>query len=228
MNGRLPREFFTLEPVGGPAAAVRAAADWRRLSAALLASCALHLALLLTPNLGTSTALSSAPRTALERGPERILEVRLASASEAETARPPSAAVAAGTPRAAPRSTAGELPQPAARRSRGSELLPVPAPTFYTVDQLTKRPRPTSEPNLYVAWDIAHAVTGKVLLRLWISALGNVDAVEVEQSNLPEPVSATVADAFRRLRFEPGEIDGRRVPAVLRIQVSYSHGKVEP
>jgi TonB family protein len=228
MSGRPAWEFFTVPPVGGPGAVARPATGWGRLWGALLASLALHAALLLTPYFGTSAAFRIAALGAPTLGPERILRARLMPASEAGTARLLAPAAGAGAPAAPARAAVGESPRLAERRSRGSDLLPVPAPTFYAAEQLTKRPRPLSEPNLYVAWDVARAVTGKVVLQVWVSALGNVDAVEVEQSNLPEPVSSTVAAAFRRLRFEPGEIEGRRVPALLRIEVSYSHGKVQP
>jgi TonB family protein len=61
-----------------------------------------------------------------------------------------------------------------------------------------------------------------VVLKLWIDERGKVDSVEVESSNLPEAVAGTAAAAFGKLRFAPGEIDGTRVRALMRIEVAYS------
>jgi hypothetical protein len=66
------------------------------------------------------------------------------------------------------------------------------------------------------------------VLKLWISALGKVDSVEVESSNLPDTVSELTAAAFGKVRFLPGEIDGRRVRALMRIEVAYVNGKRPP
>jgi hypothetical protein len=43
---------------------------------------------------------------------------------------------------------------------------------------------------------------------------------------VPETVSATAAAAFGKLRFVPGEIDGRRVRTLMTIEVAY--GKRPP
>jgi TonB family protein len=200
MNGYLPCTFLTF---GGPRPATHPGADWKRLSAALAVSCLLHAALVLMPYFGTSAI----PRTAggaQKPGPARAFDVRLE-----QTGR--SAATAAGKPSA-----------------RGTNLLPIPAPTYYRTDQLTKLPRPTSQPRLDVPRAIARSVSGKVILKLWIDELGNVDSVEVESSNLPQTVSGTAAAAFGKLRFVPGEIDGRRVRALMRIEVAYGDGRRPP
>jgi hypothetical protein len=48
-----------------------------------------------------------------------------------------------------------------------------------------------------------------------------VTSVEVEHSDVPEAVSALAAAAFAKLRFAPGELNGRAVGAMMRIEVSY-------
>ena len=169
-----------------------------RLYAALMVSCLLHAALVLMPYFGTGARGAQKPAAA------RALDVRLEPASA-------SAAMAAGKPSA-----------------RGTGLLPIPAPTYYRSDQLTRPPRPTSQPKLDVPRAVARSVSGRVILKLWINELGNVDSVEVESSNLPETVSGPAAAAFGKLRFVPGEIDGRRVRALMRIEVAYAAGKRPP
>ena len=117
-----------------------------------------------------------------------------------------------------------EEPRPAAERALGADLLPIPAPAYYTTDQLTKRPQPTSQPTL-LAPELGPAIpSGKVILKLWINELGNVASVEVEKSELPEAISATAAAAFGKLRFVPGQINGRPVGTLMRIEVIYYDG----
>lgn len=200
MNGRFPRAYFSLS---GPPGAAQAGPPWRRLFAALMLSCVLHAALVVIPYFGKSTAVPlSAAVGALKSGPSSALEVRLERASV--------------TPRVR---TDGR---------RGSDVLPIPAPAYYSSDQLTKRPRPTSEPKLDVPRSVARSVSGRVVLRLWIDELGKVASVEVESSDLPETVSGTAAAAFGKLHFVPGEIDGRRVRTLMRIEVAYVNGKRPP
>jgi TonB family protein len=204
-------------------------ANFTRLYAALMLSCLLHAALILLPYSGASTTVSRpAARGAQKPGPVRVLDVRLgqASGSAATAAGKPATQTRAAVPPARPK--ASEEPPPALNRPRGIDLLPIPAPTYYTTDQLTKPPRPTSQPELDVRREIARAVSGKVILKLWIDEQGKVDSVEVESSNLPEALSGTTAAAFGNLHFVPGEIEGRRVRTLMRIEVVYVDGKRPP
>ena len=155
------------------------------------------------PALGKSTTVNrSAALGGPKSRPSRSLEVRLEQATL--------------------------KPRPRTDGRRGSDVLPIPAPAYYTSDQLTKAPRPISQPKLDVPRSIARSVSGRVVLRLWIDELGNVASVEVESSDLPETVSGTAAAAFGKLHFVPGEIDGQRVRTLMRIEVAYVNGKQPP
>ena len=222
MSGPFHLDLFTLSPVGGRPAALRGGADRGRLYAALAISCLLHAALFFMPYFGASSAAyPPAARGTQEPGPARILDVRLEQSAGPAAEIGGKSAVGAGAASAPRRPMVDEEPRPPRRLSRGIDLLPVPAPTFYSVDQLTKPPRPTSQPMLDVSKKIARSVIGKVILKLWIDELGNVVSVEVEQSNLPALISNSAAAAFGKLRFEPGEIDGRSVGALMSIEVIY-------
>jgi TonB family protein len=196
MNGGFHRAYFSF---GAPRPAAYPAAAWRRLGGALAASCLVHAALVLVPYFGSSS--TAPPRSVQKPAPVRVLDLSLAQAG-------------------------GTQPGPASNRAKGTNHLPISAPTYYRTDQLTRPPRPTSEPRLDVPKSVARSVSGKVVLKLWINELGNVDSVEVESSNVPETVSATAAAAFGKLRFVPGEIDGRRVRTLMTIEVAY--GKRPP
>jgi hypothetical protein len=51
-----------------------------------------------------------------------------------------------------------------------------------------------------------------------------VASVEVEKSELPEAVAASAAAAFGKLRFVPGQLNGRPVGSMMRIEVVYYDG----
>ena len=217
MSGRLPPAFLHTWSASGAFGELRAAVNpdlyLKRFYAALLVSCLLHATFVFMPYLGARTAGSGPLAQAGQKaGPVRSLSVRFM----AETAAAPSSALESPV-----QPGASEEPRPAPEQSPGIELLPIPAPAFYSADQLTKRPLPTSAPGLHAPASAPFAGAGKVVLKVWISELGNVTSVDVEQSDVPEAVSATAAAAFGKLRFIPGEIDGRRVGSILRIEVTY-------
>ena len=66
--------------------------------------------------------------------------------------------------------------------------------------------------------------SGTVVLKLWINELGDVVSVDVEKSDLPEAYTKTAVAAFGNIRFVPGEVDGRRVGTMMRIEVIYGAG----
>src|SRR5262245_52977504 len=168
MNGAFARAFFSF---GEPAPGVHFVTDGKRLYVAFALSCLLHAALVLAPYHGTGAEVApgAAARGAPPPRTAPRLDVRLERAGE-------SGAAAAGKPAAS-------------SRTRGSDRLPIPAPTYYLSGQLTRSPRPTAEPNLQVPQSIARAVTGRVVLKLWIDERGRVELAEVESSNLPEKVA---------------------------------------
>jgi len=210
MNGLLPANFSSPVPPAWPGPA------WPRLCAALAVSFLLHVALLFMPHLGArSGGAPQAPRARID-----VVLKPLAPAAAGDKA----GASAPPAPRGA-RDTEPQPPGPP--RPRAPELLPLPAPTYYTVDQLTKPPQPLSQPDLTPP-QIARSISGNVVLKLWISELGEVVSAEVEKSDLPPKISRTAAQAFAKVRFAPGEIDGRRVGSVMRLEVTYGRGRRSP
>ena len=200
MNGLLPANFFSS---AAPAPGFPDKA-WRRLCAALAVSFLLHAALLFLPHPGARP------------GGAHALRARIDVALKAPAA-------PRGTPDAGPQQGSRSGPP----RPRAPELLPLPAPTYYTTDQLTRPPRPLSQPDLTPP-QVARSVSGTVVLKLWIGESGDVAAAEVEESNLPPKISRTAAEAFAKVRFAPGEIDGRRVASVMRIELTYGRGRRTP
>jgi len=187
--------------------------DGKLITAALAGSCLLHAAVIFLPYLGGGTGDS---RPAARGGqPVRVLSVKVL-----DDVAPAGAAAAKPAAEASSPAPSVDL-RPAPPPPPVVGVLPIPAPAYYTSDQLTKRPRPTSQPRLDVPESAPSFASGKVVLRLWISELGGVDSANVENSDVPEAVAAAAKAAFGKVRFVPGEINGRRVGAVMRIEVSY-------
>ncbi len=93
---------------------------------------------------------------------------------------------------------------------------------YFPSDQLTVRPYPLTvleDPGV-----LEPEPDGKgerVVLQVWISDSGEVTAMETEFTDMPTRVHEAVVAAFRRMRFMPGEIDGRRVGSIMRIEMTY-------
>ena len=219
MNGRSQRANFSFWRPARRPEHLWLAEQRRRLAAAVVLSFLLHALVIVMPSPGIGVrAVRDAPRA---------IDVRLvqgekpAATAEVPPVAPASASTALPPPPPPPEPAAIE-----ARLSRGLDLLPVPAAPYFTTDRLTKQPLATSQPSLTVPRKTARHVSGKVMLRLWINELGGVDEVEVESGDLPGTVSSLAAAAFRKLQFVPGQVDGRPVGVLMRIEVVYVDGKV--
>ena len=93
--------------------------------------------------------------------------------------------------------------------------------TYYSSELLTLRPVPLSEVHLEGEFILNNWPAGPAILALWIEADGRVSRVEVETSEYPEQLAEALRTAFGKLKFRPGEVDGRGVPVFLRIEASY-------
>ena len=201
----------------------------KRFYAALMVSCLLHAALIFLPYVGANRIVS---RPAMQGGQKparaRILNATLVRESEPAATVAENSVAGASAADLPARPLASEEPRPALNPATGIDVLPIPAPTFYTTDQLTKRPQPISDPNLDTPEIAPIFASGTVVLKLWINELGAVVSVDLEQSDLPEEISATAVAAFGKLRFVPGEINGRPVGTMMRIEVTYDDSTTPP
>jgi TonB family protein len=208
MNGGLSATFFTF---GAAGAAAYSVTSWERVFSALMASCLAHMLFMLLPSPEAGGAALLPATSGVQHARPGTLEVQLKEVGAPPPV--PSAPVPAAS-RAVPRGTSR-----ASRPLRGADL---PAQAFRTADQLTKHPRPKAKPVFELPSPTFEP--GKVILKVWIDAAGNVLAVDVEESSVPEPLSESAAAAFRRTPFVPGEIAGMRVATLMRIEVTYADG----
>jgi TonB family protein len=69
-------------------------------------------------------------------------------------------------------------------------------------------------------WD--EGVEGAILLRLRVTEMGEVDSVEVAESSGHAELDSAAVKGARRLRFEPGRKDGKRVRMWANVPVEFS------
>lgn len=202
--------------------------DAARMVAALLASCLLHGAAVILPYLGSGGKESRFVQQGGQQLP-RALTATLASLTKTQRAatslsrqgdRYPESPVLSANP--------AETSHPSQPRSEGADLLPIPAPSYYGTDQLSKRPQPLAEADLDTPEIRPIIASGKMILKLWINELGEVIEVEVEKTDLPDVFSRTAITAFKQLHFAAGERHGQTVGSVMRIEVDYVDGRLPP
>ena len=205
------------------------ASVWARLSVAVTLSVLVHAALLFTPYLGRSASTSSVrPRGMHQPSTYTGINAHLVPEKYSAPApqKPPAELAEELADARVPGDRVKVQSRPAANRSPGIGLLSLPATTYYLSSQLSKRPQPASEPELDTEETASIPAFGTVVLRLWIDARGEVTTVEIERSELPEIFSQTAANAFRNLRFVPGEREGQRVASVMRVEVAWGSGRM--
>lgn len=71
---------------------------------------------------------------------------------------------------------------------------------------------------------VAGKRNGVVVLQLELSERGDVDAVKVVESDLPDGFGDVARKAFQAARFHPGIKDGHSVPVRMKIEVRFSEG----
>jgi TonB family protein len=197
-----------------------------RLAIALAASFALHAGLAFLPYLGT-TAIGT---FRADSGPHSSMSVNLLTIAATPLATPASeqaAPEARKRPADLSPTVAEDTAEPVDVPALGSDFAPFPSQSYFSVEQLTRRPVPTSEPQLTPPSLRRFRSSGTVVLMVGINELGHVAAVKVERSNLPPVFNEAAATAFQQLAFVPGEIEGRRVPTVVAFEVTYTNGLPE-
>lgn len=219
MNGHLPPPISRLRRLAPWSADQDRAA--LRLLAALALSCLLHAGLIFLPYLGESARESRLAQKSRQTLPQVINATLAMSGEHAFSAAnvPPRSVSIADAP--ATDRSADEPPPPARHRAEGVDLLPIPAPQYYTTDQLTKRPQPVTAADLDPPEIRRLSASGKMVLKLWINEFGVVTDVVLEKSELPEVFSRNAIAAFKGMRFAPGERNGRAVGTLMTIEVTY-------
>jgi hypothetical protein len=186
-----------------------------RLFAALFCSFALHL--LASIIIHPGSFIRNAPRVKLTALLKEAPVVNAPRAPSSEHKQPLEKA-------STPTSTSNTSPEEASIADREKEAIKpfhLPFAGYYPSSELTDPPEPLGEvdpPNLD---KYPETEPGKIVLTLWISDFGNVVYALRESSTLPEAVSNVIVAGFEQLKFKPGEINGRQVGTILRIEIDY-------
>lgn len=175
---------------------MRSASDLNRLVAALFLSWLLHAMLLFASFLATE---GPAPELA-SKDVANILFARLVPISNEEVSAPG--------------------PRPEGTKEARAKPPHAEKEPFFTANQLTKRPRPKGNVDLDLPEAALLTTHGALVIKLWIDSLGRVVSIEFQNTELPAAFTAAVAATFGRARFEPGEIYGRPVGSIMKIEIS--------
>lgn len=203
-------------------------AERARLQAALAVSFLLHALVLILPTLGERQPEFRVAIKGVQRG-SYVLNATLALKGEHQFSGIPVPAEGESVPESSTTGRKGvEPPPPEDPGASGSGLLPVPGFAYYTTDQLTKRPQPLARAELDPPELAPILGSGKIVLRLWIDDRGKAAKVEVISSSLPGTFTRATVAGFEKLRFTPGERDGRAVGTVITIEVNYDDARKPP
>jgi hypothetical protein len=132
----------------------------------------------------------------------------------------------------APASTgAPQASQISQQSSEKTPLLPIlglPKSHYFRSKELTEKPRILHDvfPDLMVK--IPDISPQPAVLRLLINEQGDIDQVEIEESQFPKDVERLIIDNFSRIKFQPGRLGDLPVKSQLRIEVSLENALVEP
>jgi len=115
-----------------------------------------------------------------------------------------------------------ESPPDTTRSQSPSPTRPQADPQgYYKAEQLTRPPRPLGAVKLDIPEAQLLTAPGTLVLTLWIDDQGRVMSFQVEAPDLPEEYTTAVAEAFSATRFTPGEIRGRKVSSILKVEISH-------
>lgn len=231
MNGQF-QVLPVLSPESGAGSASRLrAGGGRRILAALLFSCLLHVVVLLLLHflvparyLGFGTARDGRPYALSATLPaaKNAVDIAPKLPAQVEPVRDVQALEVLGS---AEEMHSDELPAEVGGAGSADDALglPLPGGPFYLPSQLTSRPQALAEVELPAPEILASGAFGNIIMTLWISAAGEVVDISVEASELSETVSKATVEAFRKLRFKPGELDGQAVGVVMKIEATYDN-----
>jgi len=90
---------------------------------------------------------------------------------------------------------------------------------YYNSSELTLSPQPLSEIELDASEPNDDPGFGTLVMSLWINELGEITRATLESEGIPEAYAKAVIVAFEKTRFSPGELHGKKVASVIRIEV---------
>ncbi len=123
-------------------------------------------------------------------------------------------------PEAAPAPAASPPANREAAEPSAAVIPVVPLPKYYAAHELDQRPQPLAniEPVFPAGAPVRHGV---VKLRLYVSAGGLVEDIDIFDAQPAGVFEAAAAQAFASARFSPGMRRGKPVPAVMALELQF-------
>lgn len=72
-----------------------------------------------------------------------------------------------------------------------------------------------------------NCINGKVLLKVIFMSSGKIGDIEVVEG-LPEGLSESAVDAARLMKFEPAQVDGRKVSVSAKVEYDFDFSRILP
>lgn len=96
------------------------------------------------------------------------------------------------------------------------------APEWYAVRQLDRPPQRLSRERPEYPWQAQrNGVHGSLKVRVWITALGNVERIEIIAAEPPGVFEASVQKYFASMRYQPPQREGVPVRARIEERVTF-------
>ena len=199
------------------------------LPAALFVSIALHLLVLVFPYFGKTTGREQATVVGKSRQSSSFKATLSHSIRAAEAVPVEPALDKAPQARTEPEQKTSAPPSdvsPVLNFTHGLNLAPLFSVDYYPTNELTVKPQALGEAILDSEDGVPLMASGKLVLVLWINEKGDVVDISVDHNELPDSLMQSTLDAFKKLQFSPGELNGQKVGALMRIEVNYDDGYV--
>jgi len=90
---------------------------------------------------------------------------------------------------------------------------------YFLSELLTVRPYPLTVLDEMLVGVNPAEMFGKAVLKIWINDTGEIATVETEFTDMPEAFHRGLVAAFERMRFMPGQVDGKPVGSILEIEI---------
>jgi hypothetical protein len=205
------------------------------LLACVLISIALHGCLVLLSRAGSVRIGDGGPT----HGRAAVMSVRVVQAP-APLAAPPLVPASSEAPVATNRPTALRAPSPPVAERRTEPSIQAPAEIASAVQIVTTTdggveyvPRAllSTVPEPVKPLAIPYPSTGPseghftTVLALFIDESGAVQRVRLDGPMLPPVLDAAAREAFLKARWQPGQVDGRLVKSLIRVEVVFESGR---
>lgn len=179
---------------------------------ALSVSVLAHFGLVSAFSAGGSTSFGYADGISFE-APMRTVQIKLDA--------PPDEKIGAGEEKGQEvkhRIVTASQASSATHQEEGKAGIPS-APHYFAASELTRKPLVTHDLPADLVLRVPGVPAQAAILRMLINEYGDIDRIIVENSLLPDSAQKVVVDAFSKIRFYPGEINGKPVKSQLKIEV---------